>query len=155
MLCSSLLSFAVIFIQQVYNIILPFQEAVLSLTFVRLISIEEQQFGFIGQKTTGSSENLKIMAQLEEKYIIFISNMPSKMSSKFSIDYLHLPQITNHLHANILLSHILCFLPLLKLCAVLWEIHNANEACTLLFSQEYNCSSLYVKVIKGELDLST
>lgn len=80
MLCSSLLSFAVIFIQQVYNIILPFQEAVLSLTFVRLISIEEKQFGFIGQKTTGGSENLKIVAQLEEKYIIFISNMTSKMS---------------------------------------------------------------------------
>lgn len=44
------------------------------LTFVRLIPIEEQRFGFLGQKTTGSSENLKIISQLEEKYIIFISD---------------------------------------------------------------------------------
>lgn len=138
MLCSSLLSFAVVFIQQVCNNITAFpgSSTIAKLTFVRLIPIEEKRFGFVGQKTAGSSENLKIITQLEEKYIVFISGLTFNISSKFSIDYLPPPQITNHLHANILLSHLLCFFPLLKLCALLWEIHSANEACTLLFGQE-------------------
>lgn len=52
----------------------PGSSTISKLTFVRLIPIEEQPFGFIGQKTTGSSENLKLVSQLEEKYIIFISD---------------------------------------------------------------------------------
>lgn len=82
------------------------------LTFVRLIPIEEQRFGFLGQKTTGSSENLKIISQKKSTLFLFLT---LKISSKFSTDYLHPPQMTNHPHVNILLSYILCFLPLLKL----------------------------------------
>lgn len=71
---------------------------------------ERYHFVFIQQKTEGSSENLKITAQLKERDVVFDSNMTSNIFPNLFIDCLHPSQLMNeqHLNANILLSHILC-----------------------------------------------
>ena len=116
---------------------------------------ERYGFVFIQQKTEGSSENLKITAQLEERDIMFFSNMTSNIFPNFSIDCLHPPQLLNeqHLHANILLSHILCVSCIYLTCVPYFGKYTMQTR-SVLFSS-HGDTTVQAKTKKCELALST
>ena len=97
---------------------------------------ERYRFVFIEQKTKGSSKNLKITAQLEERDIIFVPYMTSNIFPNFSIDCLYRPQLMNgqHLHANILLSHILYVSCIYLTCVLCCEKYTMQTRSVLCYS---------------------